>query len=1037
MTDQHQPDETEDQLPGAPDDLSATRTTNSSVQSGAPAAEAPGTVIGRYKLLEKIGEGGFGSVYLAEQEQPVRRQVALKVIKLGMDTRQVIGRFEAERQALAMMDHPNIAKVLDAGATDTGRPYFVMELVKGVPITHYCNQRNMPLRDRLDLFVQVCAAVQHAHQKGIIHRDIKPSNVLVTHVDDRPLTKVIDFGIAKATEQPLTEATAFTQMGHFVGTPAYMSPEQADPSVTDIDTRSDIYSLGVLLYELLTGVTPFDVTTLRGAALEEIKRIIREDEPARPSTRISKLGEQIDTVARERAAAPRQLSTTLRGDLDWVIMKALEKDRTRRYETANGLAADIGRYLNDEPVSAGPPSGSYRLKKFVRRNRAGVVAASVVAAALVLGVVGTTWGLLWALKEKSLADARADELKTVTEFQQSLLSEIDAQAMGNGILAAQREEIREGMEKEGAVEAQIDQGMASFDDLVGRVNATNLALQVIDEHVLTRALNSIDEDFADQPVTGAALRQSIATTYKSIGLYERALAIQQEVLKTRRSELGEDHPSTLKSMNSTGLLLMSLGEYAEAETAFRDTLERQRRVLGEDHPDTLASIGNVGIALSALGNYAEAELYYREALEGLRRVLGNDGMDTLTTIANIGGVLVSQAKLDEAEPYYREALEGNRRVLGDEHPNTLRSIGNMAGLAYRRSEYAEAEIYYREQMEISRRVLGDDHPATLAVIYNVGAVNGQMGKLAEAEAFYLEALEGERKVLGNDRPSTLVSVSNIGSLLVRMGRFDEAEPFYREPLETSRRLYGNEHPETIYYTREMGHLLCSRGDCEAALPYFREAYEGNRRALGEDHPETFKSLGFVAWAISASGNHAEAKPLLQEALEGSRRASSGDEVASLYMTGRLADVELALGDVAAAESLYREALEGFRTVLGDDHRSTLRAIGSLAMCLVAADAGAEGERMLRDAVDRGRGLLTTSPWSLGELLGQHGSVLTSLGSHAEAEERLLESYDILKTAIRDEHPKTKQTRGYLVDLYESWHVAEPGKGYDAEAAKWN
>src|SRR6266436_1907711 len=333
-------------------------------------SEQPGDRIGRYKLLQQIGEGGCGVVYMADQEEPVRRRVALKVIKLGMDTKQVIARFEAERQALAMMDHPHIAKVLDAGTTETGRPYFVMELVRGIKITDYCDQNNLPATQRLELFVPVCKAIQHAHQKGIIHRDIKPSNILVTLHDGVPVPKVIDFGIAKAIDQPLTEKTLFTRFEQFMGTPAYMSPEQAEMSGLDIDTRSDIYSLGVLLYELLTGKTPFDSAELVKSGVDAMRKTIREQEPVRPSTKVATLqGEERTTTAKRRSTDSSKLMHQLQGDLDWIVMKCLEKDRTRRYETANGLALDVQRYLDDEPVRARPPSKVYRFRKLVRRNK--------------------------------------------------------------------------------------------------------------------------------------------------------------------------------------------------------------------------------------------------------------------------------------------------------------------------------------------------------------------------------------------------------------------------------------------------------------------------------------------------------------------------------------------------------------------------------------------------------------------------------------------------------------------------------------------
>jgi serine/threonine protein kinase len=374
----------------------------------ARAVDEPHDRISCYKLLQKLGEGGCGVVYMAEQTEPVRRRVALKVIKLGMDTRQVIARFEAERQALAMMDHPNIAKVLDAGATRTGRPYFVMELVKGIRITDYCDQNHLSTRERLNLFVQVCQAIQHAHQKGIIHRDIKPSNILVTLHDGVPVPKVIDFGIAKATEQPLTDKTVFTAFGQFMGTPAYMSPEMAELSGLDIDTRSDIYALGVLLYELLTGRTPFDAKELLQGGLDEMRRRIREVEPLRPSTRLSTMANaDLTVVAQCRQSEPGKLSRFLRGDLDWIVMKCLEKDRRRRYETANGVAMDIQRYVQNEPVLACPPSAVYRFQKMVRRNKVAVTAVLGVAATLVLGLGLSTW--LWLSEREAHQRARMAE----------------------------------------------------------------------------------------------------------------------------------------------------------------------------------------------------------------------------------------------------------------------------------------------------------------------------------------------------------------------------------------------------------------------------------------------------------------------------------------------------------------------------------------------------------------------------------------------------------------------------------------------------
>ena len=523
----------------------------------------PGDRIGRYKLLQQIGEGGCGVVYMAEQEEPVRRRVALKVIKLGMDTKNVIARFEAERQALAMMEHPNIAKVLDGGATDTGRPFFVMELVRGIKITDYCDQNNLSTADRLGLFILVCQAIQHAHQKGIIHRDIKPSNILVTQNESVAVPKVIDFGIAKATtDQRLTDKTVFTAFEQFLGTPAYMSPEQAMMTSLDIDTRTDIYALGVLLYELLTGQTPFDAKELLSAGLDAMRRIIREQEPARPSTRLSTMLEaDLTSVARHRQTAPAGLGTLLRGDLDWIVMKALEKDRTRRYATANGLAADIQRHLSNEPVTARPPSRMYEFQKTVRRHKFGFAAAAALILVLGLGVLASAWQALRA---------------TRAEHGQSRLRQ---QAETN--------------EKKAILEAAKSQQVAQFmkDMLKGvgpgvaRGRDTTLLREILDQ--TTQRLN---QDLAGQREVEADLRETLGVVYRDLGDYPNAAAMHQEALAIREKLHGKDHPAVAASLTGLGQILHRQGDYAAAEKLYREALEIQKRHLGDENAEVASTL---------------------------------------------------------------------------------------------------------------------------------------------------------------------------------------------------------------------------------------------------------------------------------------------------------------------------------------------------------------------------------------------------------------------------------------------------------------
>ncbi|MEO6995278.1 MAG: protein kinase [Lacunisphaera sp.] len=506
-----------------------------------------GTRIGRYKLLQKIGEGGCGVVWMAEQEEPVRRRVALKVIKLGMDTKNVIARFEAERQALALMDHPNIARVFDAGATDAGRPFFVMELVPGVPITKYCDQHNLSTAARLELFTQVCQAVQHAHQKGVIHRDLKPSNILVTLHDGEPTPKVIDFGIAKATQGRLTDHTLFTAFEQFIGTPAYMSPEQAEMSGLDVDTRSDIYSLGVLLYELLTGRPPFDPKSLFQAGLDEIRRIIREVEPVKPSTRLNTLADaDRDSIARQRSISSAQLSPLIRGDLDWIVMKALEKNRSRRYETANGLALDIQRHLQNEPVSARPPTTTYRVSRFVRRNRFAVIAVSAVALALVIGTVVSTMQALRARKAERLASVERSKA-------------VDERAHAEDLLGFMLGDLRTQLAKVGRLDVLESVGDKAMDYFSSRETSG------MDDPTLARrakALTQIGEIRMDQARYSDAAA-AFAEAYK-----------QASALVARHPKDGDMIFERGQAEYWNGFVHWQRGEFADAEkwyTDYRDT----------------------------------------------------------------------------------------------------------------------------------------------------------------------------------------------------------------------------------------------------------------------------------------------------------------------------------------------------------------------------------------------------------------------------------------------------------------------------------
>jgi len=624
--------------------------------------EKPGDMVGRYKLLEKIGEGGFGVVYVAEQREPVTRRVALKIIKLGMDTRQVVGRFEAERQALALMDHPNIARVLDAGALETGRPFFVMELVRGSKITDFCDQRALSIRQRLGLFLRICQAVQHAHQKGIIHRDLKPSNILVTLHDGEAVPKVIDFGIAKATQGQLTGKTVYTQFGHFLGTPAYMSPEQAEQSEADIDTRSDIYSLGALLYELLTGKTPFEEKDLAGGGLEQMRRAIRDREPPRPSTRLSTLEPvELAAAAARRQAEPPRLIQLVRGDLDWIVMRCLEKDRARRYDTASGLAMDIQRHLKNEPVLARPPGNLYRFQKMVRRNKLAVTAAAVVTAALAAGLGLATFS--YVRERAARAEAEAAE-KTVR-----------AQA-GQLLQAAQM--MHFGATNLNEAETFYRQTLEMQKNLLGRnspaVAATfsDLARVLKEEGKLSEAETAQFQAVALQQQLAGPDDAALANSLKDLGLmlqldgksaeaepvFRQALALLRD--RTANGAALE-HTSLGVVLQHLAVLLRQRQELPEARTLAEEAAALYRR-----HPDwpaderhlALRVLGDVLTDLGATnsGSLSGFETLYRELLAVQTNSWPNDPAQWSRDICNLAGVLNSERKFNDVDQLFDDLL---------------------------------------------------------------------------------------------------------------------------------------------------------------------------------------------------------------------------------------------------------------------------------------------------------------------------------------------------------------------------------------------
>jgi len=760
----------------------------------------PGALIaGKYKLLEELGSGGMGVVYLAEQVEPVRRRVALKIIKLGMDTRQVVARFETERQALAVMDHPNIARVFDAGATETGRLYFVMELARGIPITDYCDRHKLSAQERLQLFIGVCQAVQHAHQKGVIHRDLKPSNILVVIQDDRPVPKIIDFGIAKATDHRLAQRTLFTEQGQLIGTPEYMSPEQAEMSGLDVDTRTDIYSLGVILYELLAGALPFDAGKLRSAAFGEIQRIIRETEPPKASTRLSTLKETKAEIAEKRGTDAGSLVKLLRGDLDWITMKAMAKDRTRRYSSASELAADIERHLRHEPVTAGPPSAVYRIRKYVRRHKLGVAAAAVVTLAVLIGVAGTTIGLLRAVRAEKKALEEAARATRVSDFLVDLFKVSDpSEARGNTITARE---------------------------------------------ILDRGAKKVEEELAGQPLIQARLMDTMGQVFQSLGLFDQALPLLKSALETRRNVLGNKDLEVAASLQNVGYLLVAKGDYAAAEPLLLESLAIRQELLGRNHPEVATSLATLGEVNYDKGDLAKAEEFYRESLAIRRKSLGDTHIEVANSLNDLAITLKAKGDYEETESMYRESLAIRRKALGEDHPVIAQSLNNLGMFLYqmflnKKSDGVEAEQLLRQALEMNRRILGNEHPEVSTNLNNLALLLRDKGDYDQAISLFREVTEIDRRTLGEEHPYVASRMNNLASTLVRKGNYKSAEELYQKAIAIQRKTFAEKSWEIATTKLLLGACYSEAKRFEEAEPLILGALPIIEQNFGPDHART-------------------------------------------------------------------------------------------------------------------------------------------------------------------------------------------------------
>jgi serine/threonine protein kinase len=968
--------------------------------------EQPGLVLAdRFRLLEPIGEGGMGSVWLAQQTEPVKRLVAVKLIKPGMDSKAVLQRFEAERQALALMDHPNIARVLDAGAAPDGRPFFVLELVKGQPITTYCDQHRLTLRQRLELLVPVCQAIQHAHQKGIIHRDIKPSNVLVARFDDRPVPKVIDFGVAKATGQQLTEQTLQTGLGAVVGTPEYMSPEQAGLNPLDVDTRSDVYALGVLLYELLAGSPPFRSKELARAGLLEVLRVIREQEPPSPSTRLS-MADELPALAASRGTEPRQLAALVRGELDWIVMKALEKERTRRYETALGLATDLRHYLADEPVQACPPSAVYRLRKFVRRNRVPVLAAALVLLALVGGVIGTSVGMVQAWRNEAWAREEAGLKETArleaVQLGQKAQEQADIARSVNDLLLYDL----------------LDQADIGNQPLMiaGLARKRNPSLTV--RELLDRAAAKIEGKFTGKEPTEVAVRVTIGNAYHALGELAEAEKHLQRAIRLRAARLGAYHPDTLISTNNLAKVYESQRKYERAEILLKEVIAGYTGQLGAGHLHTLVANGNLAGLYWSQGKYNRAEALFVETLAGARAHLGPEHSLILGLQHGLALVYGSQGKYDRAEPLLKEVAAAHEARLGPDHPDTLADKHSLATLYGYQGRHKQAEALAQEVVATATARLGPKHHHTLTARHNLAHLYKDQGKYDRAEVLFKEVVAAQSATLGADHPDTLTGKRSLSLVYRVQGKYEQAGSLLKDVVSARTTRLGAAHPHTLVARSDLASLFEEQGSHGPAEALFQEVIAAQTAALGADHPDTLTSRSGLGRVYSHQGRYDQAAALAQEVLTARSATLGAEHSDTLISKNNLAIVYYKLGRLDEAVVLHREVLAVQAAGLVPDHPNTLSSKDNLAQVYLEQRKLDLAEPLLREVLAARTARLGAG--HLKTLLSKNNLATLFLDrmKYVEAEALLTETAAGSTALLGADHPDTLTTRKNLARAYQ-------------------
>jgi len=867
---------------------------------------ALGRRIGPYRLVDVLGEGGMGVVYHAEQTEPIHRDVALKLVPFGMDTARVIARFESERQALALMNHPYIAQALEAAAGEDGRPYFVMELVRGEPVTDYCAREQPSLTVRLKIFLQICEAIQHAHQRGIIHRDLKPSNVLLTKQGTEVVPKIIDFGIAKAIGEADGKMLLSTMDGQFVGTPEYMSPEQAGVIDTGLDTRTDVYSLGVMLYELVSGQRPYTLTKRTAIELERALRT-----PPKPPSQVS------------RAAVPflpsgfwlNNLQRSTERDIDAVALMAMERMPDDRYASVEQLADDVRRVLEHRPVRARTQTWTYRAQKFVRRNAASVATAVLVVVLIVTGGAGIVSqrnramaSERRAVDEATKARAEAAKASEVARFLTDLFRESDPQnARGANVTARE---------------------------------------------LLTRGAERLKTDLASQEAVRATLMDTIGVVYRMLGMTAESETITTDALAIRRRALGPEHLDVAQSLDHLGQLARDRSRYDEAAQFHRDALAIQRKGLRPKDPAIAESLTNLGLALRDLGKYDDAVPLVEEAIAIRRETVGPEHTDTLTSLNALGSIRDNTGRFADAERLYGEVLSTRRRLLPADHPLVAGSIEDLAGVLSRDGKLTEAETMFREALAIRRKILDPNHPDLTATKVSLSRTLRNQGRLDDAEPLMREALAADRRHFGNKHMSVAVDLNYMAAILQDRGKFDEAAVLFEESRDIRIALVGEVHPLVAVAQHNLGNLRLKQSRWDDAERAFRRAIE-IRNALGQQkHRQTGETVRLLGRVFEGRGRFAEAETQYRAGLAILREASPAGSPSTADALESLGYVKVRQKQASAGEPLIREALEFRRKSLPAGHRTITLDEVDLGECLVAQSKWAEAEALLLSALTK-------------------------------------------------------------------------------------